>query len=233
MAEVGGKPGNSGAVGRISRIAGLVALVLVTAGWFFVNTRSPQNLCQLILPFAALSPILALVAIVLGGIARGERRGRAGLGTGSASLGMFLLFWMQMGVPPCGERFLTNRESAIGSMRTINTAEITYASAYHHGYSADLSVLGPGSGGPPAASAAGLIDDVLARGRKSSYTFTYAPGRLDTQGHIAAYTVVVRPISSGPDGRNPQPSFFTDETGVIRQTNEDRIPTAQDRPIGE
>jgi hypothetical protein len=219
-------------MGQISQILGIAGLVAATAGLLFVNTWSPQNLCQRIFPLAALSPILAVAAMVLGGIARQNRPGRVGLWTGGSSLGVFLLFWMQMGYPPCGERFLTNRQSAISSLRTINTAEITYASTYNQGYSPDLASLGPPSD-TPSASGAGLIDEVLARSRKSGYIFKYTPGRRDAQGRIVAYTVVARPIKRDSDEPTSGTSFFTDESGSIRYTDEQRVPAAQDPPIGQ
>ncbi len=122
-----------------------------------------------------------------------------------------------------------NQASAVGSVRTINTAEITYASSYTEGFSPSLAALGEGPpGASPSRSAAGLIDPVLASGTKSGYTFTYTPGPRDSNGRINSYTVVARPIKYGKTGLR---SFFTDESGVIRQTAEDRPATAKDPPL--
>ncbi len=120
-----------------------------------------------------------------------------------------------------------NQASAVSSLRTINTAETTYADAYKIGFSPTLAELGPG----PAASAstAGLIDSVLAGGRKSGYTFAYTAGPKDASGHVKTYTVVAGPANFG--GRRIV-SYFTDESGVIRQTDEDRPATAKDPPVG-
>lgn len=118
--------------------------------------------------------------------------------------------------------------SAVGSLRTINTAEITYASTYR-GYSANLAVLGPPPvAKPPTPTAAWLIDDVLAGGVKHGYRFTYKAATPDAKGQITSYTVCAQPIERHEHLRR---SFFTDETGVIRQTDEDRCATAQDPPI--
>ncbi len=123
-----------------------------------------------------------------------------------------------------------NQASAVGSLRTINTAEITYADTYKAGYSPTLAALGPPPGdAQPSASAASLIDSVLAGGVKSGYRFTYVPGPPDKTGHIKTYTVVARPVEYGKRGRM---SFFTDESGVIRKTDEDRLASAKDPPIG-
>jgi hypothetical protein len=215
---------------KVSFGLGLAALVFVTAGLLFGSSQFGR-LCDVIFVFVLLSPLMALLAIALGLISRKDHRGRVGLGSGCATLGLFWFFLSQMGYPPCGERIATVRASAIGSLRTIDVAEITYASTYDGGYSPDLASLGPGSGGSPSASAAGLIDSVLATGRKSGYIFTYTPGQRDPKGRIASYTVTACPITYDRDRRGSRTSFFTDETGVIRQTDENRPPTAQDQPI--
>ncbi len=109
--------------------------------------------------------------------------------------------------------------SAIGSLRTLNTALVTYAATYPDvGFAKDLAALG-GNGGD--ANGAGLIDSVLASGEKSGYRF-----ELHSSG--ATYEIVARPIRFGETGKR---NFFTDETGVIRFTSEDRPATAADRPL--
>ena len=123
-----------------------------------------------------------------------------------------------------------HQASAVGLLRIINTAEVTYASTYD-GFSPTLSALGPPpANAPPTASVAGLIDDVLAGGRKSGYRFAYLPGPKDSDGHIKSYTVVARPLEYNNCGVN---SYFTDESGVIRQTSEDRPATAKDPPFAD
>ncbi len=75
-------------------------------------------------------------------------------------------------------RIAANESSAVSSVRTINTAEVSYTTSFPNvGYSAVLSDLGTGSAtqttcsGPPTSTAACLIDNVLAAGTKSGYTF--------------------------------------------------------------
>ncbi len=127
-------------------------------------------------------------------------------------------------------RTAANQASAVSSLRTINTAEVTYSSRYNSGYSPSLSALGEGgAGSQPTPSAAGLIDSVLASGVKSGYRITYVSGLPDKTGHIKTYTVVARPVEYGKSGKM---SFFTDESGVICQTEEDRPATAKDPPLG-
>ena len=65
-------------------------------------------------------------------------------------------------------RIAANQASAVGSCRTINTAMVTYATTYNTGYAGTLLAVGTGAT-PPTASAAGLIDSVLAAGNKSGW----------------------------------------------------------------
>lgn len=122
-----------------------------------------------------------------------------------------------------------NEASAVGSLRSINTGEVTYASTHGIGFSPTLAALGPpAQGSQLSVDAADLIDSVLARGQKSGYNFIYTPGPRDAQGRILRYTVVAQPATLGVTG---QRSFFTDETGVLRATPEARPATVADPPI--
>ena len=125
-------------------------------------------------------------------------------------------------------RIAANQASAVGSLRTLNTAEITYSSTYNCGFTATLSYLAPppASSPNPTSTAAGLIDSVLASGSKSGYSFTYTPGPTDSAGHVNVYTFTAIPISSAT-GTN---YYFTDQSGVIRQ-NSTTVASATDSPI--
>ena len=118
-------------------------------------------------------------------------------------------------------RIAANQASAVGSLRTINTAEVTYASTYNTGYSSNLASLGPpAAGATPVSTAAGLIDSVLAgtgnTSSKSGYNFTYAAGGADSSGRINTYQLNASPITVGTTGTN---FYYTDESGVIRQNS--------------
>jgi type IV pilus assembly protein PilA len=67
-------------------------------------------------------------------------------------------------------RMAANESSAVGSLRTINTAGVTYSTLYPDmGFTA-LSALGGASPcGSATSSAACLIDNVLAAGTKSGH----------------------------------------------------------------
>lgn len=124
---------------------------------------------------------------------------------------------------------------AVGGLRTINTAAITYFTTYENGFPPSLAAMGsPPSGTEYDCRAAGLVDEVLASGQKSSYVFTYTPGpRVDKPAPgcppgVKSYTATARPLKYGQTG---QRSFYTDDSGVIRSTLEDRPATANDPPL--
>jgi len=69
-------------------------------------------------------------------------------------------------------RIAANESSAVASVRTLNTAEISYNSAYPTvGFAASLGVLAGTSCTPPTSAGACLIDTQLASGNKSGYSF--------------------------------------------------------------
>ena len=64
--------------------------------------------------------------------------------------------------------------SAIASIKAINEAEMIYASSHPDvGFTTDLAMLG----GTAQGGGEQTIDNNLASGRKSGYTFTYTAGR--------------------------------------------------------
>src|SRR5579863_7731508 len=70
-------------------------------------------------------------------------------------------------------RMAANESSAVASIRTINTAMITYNSSYPTvGFAATLAALGGTAPCVPASTAACLIDSVLSGGNKSGYSFS-------------------------------------------------------------
>jgi len=105
-------------------------------------------------------------------------------------------------------RVSANEASAVASLRTINTAEITYNSNYPTvGYASTLASLGGSSCAPPDETAACLIDSQLASGAKSGYSFT-ATGIGPAP--IGGYFAVGSPIGGGGNR-----SFCSTEDGVI------------------
>jgi type IV pilus assembly protein PilA len=122
-------------------------------------------------------------------------------------------------------KIAANEASAIGTMRTMNTAFINYASTYGIGFPAGLSNLGPSA--TPSSAAADLIDVVLVSGIKAGYKFTYTPAAANANGVIDTYTLTGAPINPGSTG---QRGFFTDQSLVIR-ANPGGTATITDPPI--
>jgi len=125
-------------------------------------------------------------------------------------------------------RIAANQASAVGSLRTLNTAEITYSSTYNVGFTYTMAYLAPPAtaGANPTSTAAGLIDSVLAGGSKSGYSFTYSPGASDSTGRINTYAIIGVPITSST-GTN---YYYTDQSGVIRQ-NSTTTAASTDSPL--
>ena len=120
-------------------------------------------------------------------------------------------------------RQAANQASAVGSLRTINTSEVTYASTYTTGFSTTLLQL-DGTTTPSDANNSGLIDSVLALGTKSGYSFAYAS--FVVGGRIDAYNATAGP-TAGPGNGN---FYYTDHSGVIRQ-NTATTATSTDSPL--
>ncbi len=134
-------------------------------------------------------------------------------------------------------RMTANEASAAQSLRSLNTAEVTYAATYNSGFTDNLSRLGKPASGLPDMNNADLVDPVLA-GRssggssnafaKGGYAFTYTPtGSNTSYGFIAQYQITAEPQARGSSGRR---SFYTDETAVIR-ANSTASAAASDSPI--
>lgn len=112
-------------------------------------------------------------------------------------------------------RMSANESSAVGALRTYNTAEITFQSTYPSaGYAASFALLGPPNGSAaPDSTAAGLVDNVLGCGsspcQKAGYNFTLAGGGSTG----LPYNIIAAPQQPGTTG---QRYFYTDNSGVIR-----------------
>ncbi len=106
-------------------------------------------------------------------------------------------------------RMAANEASAVGSLRTLNTAAVTYSSAYPSvGYPASLAVLAPAT--TATSAAADLVDSVLSSGTKSGYAFTWTAGAGTPS---TGYSINANPVSPNTSGTR---GFYTDQSGVIR-----------------
>jgi len=104
-----------------------------------------------------------------------------------------------------------NESAAVAAVRTLNTAEITYAASFPvHGFTCTLSDLGGmGGGNAPSEHQAMLIDPRLAIGRKNGYVFALS-GCSGTAASRFSVTAVPADPSSGTR------AFCSDESAVIR-----------------
>jgi hypothetical protein len=121
----------------------------------------------------------------------------------------------------------------VGSLRTINTAEITYASTYpSNGFAPTLAVLGPPSGGGNTATSANaiLLDSVLGCTTqpcsKSGYKFSISGGTA-VNGVVYTYSSSAAPITVDQTGKR---YFYSDASGVIRY-NATATATSTDAPL--
>jgi prepilin-type N-terminal cleavage/methylation domain-containing protein len=135
-------------------------------------------------------------------------------------------------------RIAANEASAVGSLRTINTSEVTYASTFPSvGFASNLATLGPGTTVPcaPTAATACLLDNVLGASSpttgtlaspnpKSGYTFGVSVSGSSVPQPF--YMVNADPISTQTGTRH----FYTDASGVIRY-NATAVAGSVDAPL--
>jgi len=111
-------------------------------------------------------------------------------------------------------RIAANESSAAASVRTLGTAQLTYANAYPAtGYSATIAALGPSAAActTPSSTNACVIDYVLSQGTKSGYKFTSA----GTGGPPATQFVsIALPVSASTGVKG----FCGSEDNVVRFT---------------
>ena len=113
-------------------------------------------------------------------------------------------------------KIAANEASAVGSIRTIGTAEVTYQSSWGTGFAATLGRLG----GPPPCTVATavqacLIDPLLSTGgfTKIGYVFNAAGTFPDVNGVLNGFEVNATPNTYQTTGVR---AFCDDQTGVIK-----------------
>jgi len=172
-------------------------------------------------------PFCFIVAIVLGHLALSDIKKSAGRlkGQGLAITGLVFGYGWILFIPVMliiaaiaipnllRARMAANEASAVGTLRTYNTAIVAYATQCANiGFPNSAHDLGPGGGD---CNGANLVDPVLAApaAMRNGYQFYYSPGPADSSGHIISYTITADPITQNTTGIR---HFFVDESGVIR-----------------
>jgi type IV pilus assembly protein PilA len=127
-------------------------------------------------------------------------------------------------------RIAANESSAVQSLRTIDSAQVTYQSSYPSiGYASTLAQLGSPAAGcvgvTPSSTQACLLDYVLSNSTakpKSGYTFTnpttYAAGGITVDYELDGSPAVV--------GQSGVRGFCTNSDGVIRYQTPSAGPAA-------
>jgi len=120
-------------------------------------------------------------------------------------------------------RMAAAQASAVGSVRTINTAAISYNSTYGNGFPPSLASIGNNGTTSVTCTNAELIDTVLTSGTKQGYTFVVTHGTVQVTssasscsagyGYSDGYMVTATPVTVGTTG---QTSYCSDPSGVIR-----------------
>jgi len=118
-------------------------------------------------------------------------------------------------------RMAANESSAVATIRTINTAEVTYNSTYPTvGFAPALINLGGALGAAcvPSSTTACLVDAVVANngnpagGGKSGYKFSTGTGTV-AGGVNVGYVALAAPITINQTGIR---AFCAEEDGVVR-----------------
>jgi hypothetical protein len=192
----------------------------------------------------------SIAAILLGHWALAEIRRSGGRlsGTGMAKTGLVLgyagitivpiLIVAAIVVPYMRRtRTIENELVTVRSLRKIIYAENEFNDSWANGFSPDLATIGGAGGGVDTCDRARLIDDVLASGSLKDYRLIYdATGPTVSQQGAAArgctragsknFEIHAEPVTRRTAA---QPSFFADQTGVIRY-NPSGPATAKSRP---
>jgi type IV pilus assembly protein PilA len=121
-------------------------------------------------------------------------------------------------------KIAANQASAVGSLRTMSSAEETFSSTYSDGFTLTLAQLGGAAGAVATCANGELIDEVLstAPNQKSGYTFTFTPTApvaltagvpkgCAASGDVG-FSISATPVSASTGTS----SYCVDETGVIR-----------------
>jgi competence protein ComGC len=162
---------------------------------------------------------MSIIAIIFGHLSLSEIRNSAGRlkGEGIAIAGLvlgylgvvaipFILIIAAIAIPNLlRARMAANEASAVASVRTIVTAEVSYSATHSNtGFTCSLSDLG----------GAQLIDSDLARGRKNGYAIELSGCSAGAEGGSnVKFQVVAYPLTRNQTGVR---AFCADESNVVK-----------------
>lgn len=158
---------------------------------------------------------------------RGAERGSGwtiaalSLGYGSLAIAPFLLgafyFLQTLQQSPANTLDAARDQAGAQALRNINVAEHAYRKIYEGSFSPTLEALGTGKAAVAGPNHAGLINPELAAGKFQGYQFLYEPVSETQNGKVIVthFRVTARPTEEAKSTS----SFFTDDTGIIRQSN--------------
>jgi prepilin-type N-terminal cleavage/methylation domain-containing protein len=111
-------------------------------------------------------------------------------------------------------KIAAHETSAVGSLRAINVAQVSYQSTYPtKGYAASLTTLGGPDACTPTAESACLIDPDLTTGIKAGYTFSTSAASAGNQASVS-YVTGAAPVAFKHTGIR---RFCSTEKNIIRR----------------
>lgn len=190
-----------------------------TIGYAIAPETSGKAIASLIFGFFFFVFPAAIVAIILGHLSLSEIRKSAGrlkgdgLAIGGLVLGYmgivaipFVLIIAAIAIPNLlRARIAANESSAVATVRTLNTAEVSYSAAHENiGFTCSLEDLRKDN----------LIDTFnLASGGRSGYVFELTGCDANGAAPNTRYLLFARPEAVNKTGKR---SFCSDESGVVK-----------------
>jgi hypothetical protein len=231
----GSPTGETGPRPELPRLA-LAAGICGITSWFlwivsgaFAGLGFLRMLPAIVVPGA----LTTFAAVILGHVARRHAKQKQttdrgngwtiaalSLGYGSMSIVPFLLgafYFLQVLQKSSANTAEASRDqTGAEALRSINVAERAYLKNYKVGFSPTLAALGNGGEATAGPSHAALISPELAAGKLQGYAFVYVPISETREGKpvVTHYRVTARPTEEAKS----TVSFFTDDSGIIRQS---------------
>jgi competence protein ComGC len=180
--------------------------------------NSGKAILSLICGLLFFVPLAFIAAIIFGHIALSEIKKSAGRlkGEGMAIAGLVLGYMWVVFIPVIliiaaiaipnllRARMAANEASAVAGVRTLVSAEASYANVHSNaGFTCSLSDL----------AGDGLITSDLATGQKTGYTFELQNCTSDAGGANVKFQVVAYPLTENQTGVR---AFCSDESSVIK-----------------